>query len=117
MRIRRWLPVVLLLSLPAARTRASEPAPLPGAAEAAAPIAKASNAFAGDLFRAIRGKAGNLFFSPYSISVALSMTLEGARGETAREIRDALHLPAEVPANGHQALAQLLRARTMQFQQ
>ena len=117
MRISRLLPALLLLSLPAARVRASEPAPPPGAAEAAAPVAKANNAFAGDLFRAIPGKAGNLFFSPYSISVALAMTLEGARGETAKEMRDTLRLPAEVSANGHQALAQMLRPRTLQLEQ
>ncbi|WP_436346699.1 serpin family protein [Natronorubrum sp. FCH18a] len=32
----------------------------------------------------------NLFFSPYSVSVALAMTYAGARGETATEMADAL---------------------------
>ncbi|MFY1644984.1 serpin family protein, partial [Methanoculleus bourgensis] len=36
----------------------------------------------------------NLFFSPYSISSALAITYEGARGTTADEIRTVLHLPA-----------------------
>ncbi|MFA7199755.1 MAG: serpin family protein, partial [Methanoculleus sp.] len=36
---------------------------------------------------------GNLFFSPYSISSALAITCEGARGTTADEIGAMLHLP------------------------
>jgi len=35
---------------------------------------------------------GNVFFSPYSISSALSMTYGGARGETETEMRDVMHL-------------------------
>ncbi len=37
----------------------------------------------------------NLFFSPYSISVALAMTYAGARGETAEEMADALRYDLE----------------------
>ncbi|ADB59295.1 proteinase inhibitor I4 serpin [Haloterrigena turkmenica DSM 5511] len=37
----------------------------------------------------------NLFFSPYSISVALAMTYAGARGETAAEMADALRYDLE----------------------
>lgn len=35
----------------------------------------------------------NVFFSPYSISSALSMAAEGARGQTAREMGDVLGFP------------------------
>jgi serpin B len=35
--------------------------------------------------------AGNLFFSPYSISSALAMTYGGARGETAEQMEQTLH--------------------------
>ena len=40
---------------------------------------------------------GNLFYSPYSISLALAMTYGGARGETERQMADTLHfqLPQE----------------------
>src|SRR5437867_830381 len=59
------------------------------------PVVQANNDFACDLFRSLdkdnRGK--NLFFSPYSISSALAMTLEGARGETAGEMGKVLRLP------------------------
>ncbi|RQH03447.1 serpin family protein [Natrarchaeobius oligotrophus] len=37
----------------------------------------------------------NLFFSPYSISVALAMTYAGARGETASEMAEALRYELE----------------------
>ncbi|NUC73664.1 serpin family protein [Haloterrigena sp. SYSU A558-1] len=37
----------------------------------------------------------NLFFSPYSVSVALAMTYAGARGETAAEMADALRYDLE----------------------
>src|SRR5574340_336081 len=39
-----------------------------------------NNAFAVDLYQKLRTQEGNLFFSPYSISVALAMTYAGARG-------------------------------------
>src|SRR5438876_5941659 len=55
--------------------------------------ATATNAFAVDLYRRWKKKKNpNLVFSPYSISFALAMTLAGARGETAEELRRALHL-------------------------
>jgi serine protease inhibitor len=42
--------------------------------------------FALDLYRILRPTPGNLFLSPYSISVALAMTYAGARGETAAQM-------------------------------
>ncbi len=50
-----------------------------------------NNAFALDLYRALRNGDGNLFYSPFSISQALAMTLAGARGETERQMADTLH--------------------------
>lgn len=56
---------------------------------------KANSDFAFDLYRRLAGQngGGNLFFSPYSISGALAMTAEGARGETAKEIGNVLRFP------------------------
>jgi len=47
--------------------------------------------FAFDLYDAIGGENGNLFYSPYSISLALAMTYAGARGETETQMADTLH--------------------------
>jgi serpin B len=54
--------------------------------------------FAFDLYRAEIGSdtSSNVFYSPYSISVALAMTYAGAGGDTATQIATAMHftLPA-----------------------
>ncbi len=56
-------------------------------------LVDANSAFAFDLYREVKGKPGNLFFSPQSISVALAMTYAGARGNTASEMEKVLHSP------------------------
>jgi serpin B len=48
------------------------------------------NAFALDLYAALREESGNLFFSPYNISVAMATAYGGARGTTAEQIATAL---------------------------
>ncbi|MGM5488812.1 MAG: serpin family protein [Nanobdellota archaeon] len=58
-----------------------------------ASIVEANNRFALDLYNHYESIDENLFFSPYSISSALTMTYEGARGKTAQEMRTVLHLP------------------------
>ncbi len=42
-------------------------------------------------YQAIREENGNLFYSPYSISMALGMTYAGARSETAQQMAETLH--------------------------
>ena len=64
----------------------------------AAPVNEAvtaSNDFAVDLYRQLsrENDGKNLFFSPYSMSVALAMTAEGARDETALEMGKVLRFP------------------------
>jgi serpin B len=61
-------------------------APEANVAEAAA----ADNAFSLDLFRSVRKKDENLVCSPYSASLALSMTMAGAKGKTQDEMRQVL---------------------------
>lgn len=59
-------------------------------------LVRGDNEFAFDLYRSLRTRSGNLFYSPYSISLALAMTYAGARGETETQMADALHfLPQE----------------------
>ena len=62
-----------------------------------AELVDGNSAFAFDLYRSLGEEAGNLFYSPYSISLALAMTYAGARGETERQMADTLHylLPQE----------------------
>ena len=58
-------------------------------------VIKANNQFAFDLYSKYRSKEGNVFYSPYSISSALAMTYEGARGTTAEEMRAVFHFPQD----------------------
>jgi serpin B len=55
------------------------------------PVTRDNTAFALDLYGKLREGQGNLTCSPHSISVALAMTYAGARGETAAQMRKALH--------------------------
>jgi len=56
-----------------------------------------NNAFAFDLYQAIRAEDGNLLYSPFSISQVLAMVYAGARGETAQQMAATLRfaLPQE----------------------
>jgi serpin B len=69
-------------------TRTTSPN-VPGAD--ASELVAGNKAFAFDVYQQVRGDDGNVFFSPYSISLALAMTYAGARGETEQEMADALH--------------------------
>ena len=62
--------------------------------ETLAALAEADNAFTFDVFGKARADLAtkNAVLSPLSVSLALSMTLAGARGETATELAKALHL-------------------------
>jgi serpin B len=55
-------------------------------------LVRGNNDFAFGLYQKLREEeSGNLFYSPYSISLALAMTYAGARGETERQMSNALH--------------------------
>ena len=56
-----------------------------------ATLVDGNTAFAFDLFQELKNEDGNIFYSPYSISLALAMTYAGARGETATQMADTLH--------------------------
>ncbi len=68
--------------------------------DAKAKLVDGHNAFAFDMFDLIRqdeGAGKNMFFSPTSMTIALSMAYAGARGSSATEMAAALHytLPPE----------------------
>ena len=50
-----------------------------------------NNAFALNLYRLLGEDDTNLFYSPFSISMALAMTYAGARDDTAGQMADTLH--------------------------
>ena len=54
-----------------------------------------NTAFALDLLHEIGTAAGNLFYSPYSMSSALAMAYAGARGATESQMADVLHFPLD----------------------
>lgn len=61
-----------------------------------AAVVDANNQFATEYYsRIIKNDDGNIFFSPYSISTALAMTYEGAKGQTAEEIQKVFHFPED----------------------
>jgi serpin B len=64
----------------------------PGSADDVPEAVASVSALAGGLYDALAAGSGNLAFSPYSVAVALAMTLNGARAETAAEMRDVLHV-------------------------
>jgi len=54
-------------------------------------VVNGNTEFAIDIYQELSKTPGNLFFSPYSISSALSMTCAGARSNTEKEMLKTLH--------------------------
>ncbi|MDT8898935.1 serpin family protein [Thermanaerothrix sp. 4228-RoL] len=73
-------------------------------------LIEGNTAFALDLYQHLRDEAGNLFYSPYSITLALAMTYAGAAGQTAEAMAQTLHftLPPEQLHSALNALNQRL---------
>lgn len=97
MNCRAWVIGLLPLLMSAAACRAQTPA--------SPSLPAANNAFAWELYRELSGREGNLFFSPFSVELALAMTMAGARGETAQQMQQTLRLTGEGPAV-HAAVAE-----------
>lgn len=66
-------------------------------AEGVASVINANNQFTFELYSQLKeeNKDKNIFFSPYSISTALAMTYEGAKGQTAKEMQNVFHFPED----------------------
>jgi len=59
-------------------------------------VVDANNQFALDYYSKLKSKdSGNIFFSPFSISSAFVMTYEGAKGQTAEEMRSVFYFPED----------------------
>ena len=58
-------------------------------------VVNANNQFAIDYYSKLRDSDKNILYSPFSISFALAMTYEGARGKTAEEIQSVFHFPKD----------------------
>jgi len=54
-------------------------------------LVNSSNDFTFDMYRHLANADENVFFSPYSITTAMGMAFEGARGETAVEMANVLN--------------------------
>ena len=87
-------------------------APSAGNADLAG-LVDGNSAFSFDLYQALRGQDGNLFYSPHSISLALAMTYAGAEEQTMRQMADTLRfsLPQDQLHPAFNALDQELASR------
>jgi len=75
--------------------------------------------FAFELYRILHQEGGNLFFSPYSISLALAMVYTGAYGKTEEQMTSTLHFefaPYALPPIFGSLHSQLVRRGTGNFQ-
>jgi serpin B len=75
--------------------------------------------FAFDLYQILHQEGGNLFFSPYSISLALAMVYTGSDGKTEEQMASALHFefaPYDLPPVFGALHSELVRRGTRNFQ-
>ena len=71
-----------------------------GAPDAVGEVVAALQSLAGGLYGSLAAEPGNLVLSPYSVAVALAMTLPGAGGRTASEMRDVLGVTEDARFHG-----------------
>jgi len=98
-------PALALLLLGVAPFNTDMPAEAADGSEIEA-VVDGNTAFALDLYSRLKDEDGNLFFSPYSISVALAMTYAGARENTAQQMSQTLRFSLD-PQRLHPAFGKL----------
>ncbi len=85
----QWLLMVLLLALGGEALLNGAPAK-----SSVSDLVNGINAFAFNLYSRLKTSgSANIFFSPWSLSSAFAMVYEGARGQTASEIRKVFNFP------------------------
>ncbi len=107
------LALTLLVSASAGTATAEQETSDQGVITVPRSVIDGNNAFAFDLYGALRAEEGNLFFSPYGLTQALAMTWAGAGGETASQMAEALHfgLPPEEIHAGFDGLRRAMTRR------
>lgn len=111
------LPILLLIFafVSCERTENDQLEEIPNLPEKSAQLIESDNSFGLELFSRVAGEAEknkNTTVSPLSVSLALAMTYNGARGETKTEMEKAMKLSgltAEQINNSHKALVEALR--------
>jgi len=79
-------------------------------------VSSANNKFAIDFYKNIKSEEGNLFYSPYSLSTAVSMVYEGAKGNTKEEMKDVFYFPEDSSLrNGNAALYNLINKKDKNY--
>lgn len=68
----------------------------PVAGQGTAAFVQGNNQFAVDLYEQLSSGGANVTFSPYCVSEAMAMAYAGARGATAKEMRQVLRFPTDV---------------------
>jgi serpin B len=85
--------------------------------QAALTLVAGNNEFALGLYSEVcdMQESDNIFFSPYSISMALGMAYSGARGQTALDIASVLHfnLPVQVVNRTFQSVTEMISLGSM----
>lgn len=71
-------------------------------------VVRSNSEFALAAYARMSRSEGNLFFSPFSLSAALTMAYGGAKGETAKQIASVLHVNSD-QKNVHAEMAALLK--------
>jgi serpin B len=89
-----WIAVLLASALSALSTATETSGGQRAEPDESAQV-RGNSEFAFDLYGRLRARDGNVFFSPYSISSALTMTYAGARGPTATQMATVLRFPFE----------------------
>ncbi len=83
----------LYLTYPAHNANTSKPASGPPNVLNVSGVVAGNNRFSVNLYNELSQGSGNFVFSPYSIYSAMAMVYEGARGETAKELRAVFEFP------------------------